>query len=189
MCSPSNPAMPMASDALSPAALHSSRNSSKRPPEMSAWTRNALPHSRARGAMRIAVRPASSAGSASATRRARSQLSSRRARCRGWPPTPRRACASRRRRAGPRRPPDARRSGRHSRPPRPGHAASIAAASAPVQLSAIGLELSLVGDRANQRVVEHILGLPGKLDLIDELGRHQVVNDRFNAQPVRAGPG
>ena len=42
---------------------------------MSAWTRYAVPHSRARGAMRIAVRPGSSSGSASATWRARSQLS------------------------------------------------------------------------------------------------------------------
>ena len=41
---------------------------------MSAWTRKALPHSQARAAMRIAVRSASSAGSASATWRARSQL-------------------------------------------------------------------------------------------------------------------
>ena len=53
---------------------------------------------------------------------------------------------------------------------------------APVQLGAIGLELSLVGDRTNQRVVEHILGLAGELDLIDELGCHQVVNDGFDAQ-------
>ena len=73
-CSTISPAMPMASDGLSPAAVQTARSSSKRPPEMSAWTRKALPHSRARGAMRIAVRPASSAGSASATRRARSQL-------------------------------------------------------------------------------------------------------------------
>ena len=53
---------------------------------------------------------------------------------------------------------------------------------APVQLGAIRLELSLVGDRANQRMVEHILGLSGEPDLIDELGRHQVSNDRFDPQ-------
>ena len=74
MCSSISPAMPMASDGLSPAAVQSSRSSSKRPSEMSAWTRKALPHSQARAAMRIAVRSASSAGSASATWRARSQL-------------------------------------------------------------------------------------------------------------------
>ena len=45
MCSCPSPAMPMASDDLSPAAVQSSRSSSKRPPEMSAWTRKALPHS------------------------------------------------------------------------------------------------------------------------------------------------
>ena len=62
---------------------------------------------------------------------------------------------------------------------------------APMQLGAIRLELSLVGDRANQRVVEHILGLAGELDLIDELRRHQVVNDRLDAQhgqQVKAEP-
>jgi hypothetical protein len=31
-------------------------------------------------------------------------------------------------------------------------------------------------------MVEHILGLPGEPDLIDELGRHQVSNDRLDAQ-------
>ena len=103
-------------------------------------------------------------------------------RCRGWPPTPRRACASRTRRADRLRPPGARRSGRHSRRPSPGSRCSIAAATPPVQLGAIGLELRLVGHRTNQRMVEHILGLAGEPDLIDELGRHQVVNDRFDAQ-------
>ena len=38
-------------------------------------------------------------------------------------------------------------------------------------------------------MVEHILGLSGEPDLIDELGRHQVVNDRFDAQARSAGPG
>ena len=52
---------------------------------------------------------------------------------------------------------------------------------APVQLGAIRLELSLVGDRTNQRMVEHILGLSGEPDLIDELGRRQVGNDGFDA--------
>ena len=52
----------------------------------------------------------------------------------------------------------------------------------PVHLGAIRLELSLVGDRANQRVVKHILGLADEFDLIDELGRHQVGNHRFDPQ-------
>jgi len=30
-------------------------------------------------------------------------------------------------------------------------------------------------------MVEHILGLSGKGDLIDELGRHQLIDDRFDA--------
>jgi hypothetical protein len=42
---------------------------------------------------------------------------------------------------------------------------------APMQLGSIRLELSLVGHRADQRVVEHILGLSGEPDLINELGR------------------
>ena len=50
-----------------------------------------------------------------------------------------------------------------------------------MHLGAIRLELSLVGNRANQRMVEHILGLAGERDLIDELGRHQVGNDGFDA--------
>ena len=59
----------------------------------------------------------------------------------------------------------------------------------PMQFGAIGLELSLVGHRANQRVVEHILGLAGEPDLIDELGRHQVGNNGFDAQLRSAGRG
>ena len=37
----------------------------------------------------------------------------------------------------------------------------------PVHLGAIRLELSLIGDRANQRVVKDILSLSGEPDLID----------------------
>ena len=33
-------------------------------------------------------------------------------------------------------------------------------------------------------MVEYILGLPGEPDLIDQLGRHQLVNDRFDPQAV-----
>ena len=50
-------------------------------------------------------------------------------RCRGWSPTSRHACASRRRRADHRRPPDVRRSAQRSRRPIPARVASIAAAS------------------------------------------------------------
>ena len=59
----------------------------------------------------------------------------------------------------------------------------------PVHLGAIRLELSLVGHRANQRMVKHILGLAGESDLIDELGRHQVGNSGFDAQLRSAGRG
>ena len=52
---------------------------------------------------------------------------------------------------------------------------------APVQLGAIRFELRFVGHGADQRMVEHILGLPGKSDLIDELAAHQVLQDRINA--------
>ena len=65
----------MASDALSPAAAHNSRNSSKPVAGHVPWTRQAIPHNMVRGAMRIAARLGSSAGSASAIVRARSQLS------------------------------------------------------------------------------------------------------------------
>ena len=51
----------------------------------------------------------------------------------------------------------------------------------PVHLGAIRLELSLVGDRTNQRMVKHKLGSAGEFDLIDELGGHQVANDGFDA--------
>ena len=59
----------------------------------------------------------------------------------------------------------------------------------PMQLGAIGFELGFVGHRTNQRMVEHILGLSGEPDLIDELGRHQLVEDGFDPQRGRAGRG
>jgi len=68
-------AIPMASDALSPAAVHNSRSSSKRSPATFTWTRKAVPHNMVRGAMRMAARCGSSAGRASAIKVARSQLS------------------------------------------------------------------------------------------------------------------
>ena len=51
----------------------------------------------------------------------------------------------------------------------------------PVHLGTIRLELGFVGHRTDQRMVKHILGLAGEFDLIDELGRHQVGNDGFDA--------
>ena len=50
-----------------------------------------------------------------------------------------------------------------------------------VQFGAVRFELRFVGHCANQRMVEHILGLSGEPDLIDELGRHQVSDDRLDA--------
>ena len=52
----------------------------------------------------------------------------------------------------------------------------------PMHLGSIRLELSFVSHRANQRMVKHILGLAGEFHLIDELARHQVINDRFDVQ-------
>ena len=51
-----------------------------------------------------------------------------------------------------------------------------------MQFGAIGFELRFIGDRTNQRMVEYILGLTGEADLIDELGRHQIINGWFDAQ-------
>ena len=66
-CSTVMPAIPIANDVLSSAAVHSSRSSSNRA-EMSGWNRrNVLPHISVRGAMRFAMRSGASAGSASAT--------------------------------------------------------------------------------------------------------------------------
>ncbi len=59
----------------------------------------------------------------------------------------------------------------------------------PVHLGSIGLELCLVGHRANQRVVEHILGLSGEPDLINELGRQQIGDDRFDRPAPSVGRG
>ena len=73
-CVISNPAMPMASDTLSPAAAARSRSSSKPVSATLALTRHAVPHSRVRGAIRIEVRSGSSGGSRSAIWRARCQL-------------------------------------------------------------------------------------------------------------------
>ena len=75
MCSCPSPAIPMASDHLSPAAAHSSRSSSKTGGgDVDMDSEGVDGTAGCAAAMRIAVRSASSAGSASATWRARSQL-------------------------------------------------------------------------------------------------------------------
>ena len=123
-----SPAMAMASDALSPAAVHNSRSSSKRSPATCHMDSTGDPaqhgargdaHRRSGRGHRRVVRRRS-------LRHAPNSVAPRR--CRGWSPTLRRACASRRRRADHRRPPDVRRSGRRSRRPMPGSRYSIAAA-------------------------------------------------------------
>ena len=113
----------------------------RRPPEMSTWTRKALPHSRVRGgdAHRGAARVVGGQRVGDLARPLPTQPTP--PRCRGWSPTLRHACASRRRRADHRRPPDVRRSTRHSHQPTAGSRDSIAAAQPPVHLGAIGLEL------------------------------------------------
>ena len=72
-----SPVMPMASETLSPAALHNSRSSAKRPwPSWTARARQAVAHTAwCAGRCASTDWSGSSAGSASAMRRARSQLS------------------------------------------------------------------------------------------------------------------
>ena len=130
--------------------------------------------------MRIAVRSGSLAGSASATRRARSQLIRAARISRLLDQAPARMCQAYADR----------------RSPAASRCSAIRAAFSPtdvvvalfddggeppVHLGAVRLELGFVGHRANQRMVKHILGLAGERDLIDELGRHQVGNDGFDA--------
>ena len=174
------PNIPIASDRSSPALAHNPRSSSKPVSATPSPARQVLAHSAVLGRMRIAVRSGSLAGSASATRRARSQLIRAARISRLLDQAPARMCQAY----------AARRSPAASR------CSAIRAAFSPtdvvvalfdgggeppVQLGAIRLELGFVGDRANQRMVEHILGLAGEFDLIDELGCHQVGNDGFDA--------
>jgi len=51
-----------------------------------------------------------------------------------------------------------------------------------VQFCAVRFELGLIRHRANQRIVKHILRMPGERHLVDELGRQQVGNDRFDVK-------
>ena len=69
-----SPTMPIANDRRSPASMQRSRSSSKPVSVPPTPSRNAVPHNRARGEMRIDNRSGSSAGSSSATCRARRQL-------------------------------------------------------------------------------------------------------------------
>ena len=149
---------------------HNSRSSSKPVSAMLPPTRQAVAHSMVRGAMRIAAGRGSSSGSASATCAARCQLAraavmSRLVDHAAGAHVPavggvqitgglqvfgdqRRVLVSR---------------GGVTRFDRGGQP--------PVQLGAIRLELSFVGHGADQRMVEHVLGLSGEADLIDELRR------------------
>ena len=53
---------------------------------------------------------------------------------------------------------------------------------APVPLGAIGFELRFVGHRADQRMVEGVLGARGEPHLIDQLRGEQLVEHRIDAQ-------
>ena len=64
----------------------------------------------------------------------------------------------------------------------PIRAPSIAAASRPCSSRPIRSELRLVGNRADDRIVEDELGFPGERDLVDELGCDQVGDRRFDTQ-------
>src|SRR6185295_5847014 len=165
--------MPMASDALSPAAVHNSRNSSKRSPATLAWTRQAIPHNMVRGAMRMAARCGSSAGSASAIVWARSQLSRAAAMARFGP-----RCGTHVPAVGGVQIPGGLQMF--------GNQGSVFVArfrlmafdrgsQPPMQPSTIRLQLRLVGHRTNQWMVEHILGLSGEPDLVDQFGLDQLV--------------
>ena len=50
-----------------------------------------------------------------------------------------------------------------------------------MHIGTVRLELGFIGHRTDQRMVKHILGLASEPDLIDELGRHEVGNDGFDA--------
>ena len=163
--------MPMASDALSPAAVHNSPQFVKAVAgDMSHGLARRSPHSMVRGAMRMAARSGSSAGSASAIWRARSQLSRAAAMSRlvahvAGAHVP--AVGGVQITGGLQMLGDQRRVlvGRVR------VALFDRGGQPPMQLGAIGFELGFVGHRADQRVVEHILGPRGEPDLIDQLGR------------------
>ncbi len=53
---------------------------------------------------------------------------------------------------------------------------------APVPLGAIGFQLRFIGDRANQRVAEGVLGARGKPHLIDQLSLEQLIEHRIDPQ-------
>ena len=173
----------MANDALSPAAAHNSRSSSKRSPATSTWTRKASRTTWCAG--QCAWLPGRVIGGKASATVARSQL-----------------CAPRR--VAVRRP----RCGAHV--PAVG-GVQITAAS---RCSAINAAFSsadagyvlrsrplpagatrrdpilvrFVGHRANQRMMEHILGSPGEAHLIDESAAKKSRN-RFNPKTFPASRG
>ena len=111
------PHIPIASDRLSPAAMHNSRSSSN--PEPAVLTeRNAVAHSRLRGAMRIDSRPDRRQGG-DLPRSAPYANSAMRPRCHEGLTTNPLACASRTPHADHLRPHSAGRSARRSRRPSP----------------------------------------------------------------------
>ena len=172
----------MASETLSPAALHNSRSSAKRP--RLSWTARAcqsVAHSMVRGAMRIDSWSGSSAGSASAIRRARSQLSRAAPRSRLVDHAPARMCQPYAACSSPAASQvfgDQRRVLLH----RAGRTLLDRGGQAPVPLGAIGFQLRFVGHRADQRVAEGVLGARGEPHLIDQLRAEQLVDHRIDAQ-------
>ncbi len=153
---------------------------------MSAWTRKALPHRTSSRAIRIAVRSASSAGSASATCvPAPNRPAPQR---REWLPTCQRACAMHRRRAGHRRSPDVRRSAPRFR--RLIRSVGFDRGCRPsVQLGAIGLELRLAGHRADRRMPNAYIRTRSEPDLIDQFGLDQLVTRPGQSPALSAGRG
>ena len=182
MSSVASPAMAMASETLSPAALHNSRSSSKRP--RLSWVARAcqaVAHSMVRGAMRIDNWPGSSAGSASAIRRARSQLTRAAAMSRLVDHAPARMCQPYAACSSPAASRCSAISAAFSSTD-PGVRLLDRGGQAPVPFGAIGFQLRFVGHRADQRVAEGVLGAWGKPHLIDQLRTEQLVEHRIDPQ-------
>ena len=135
-------------------------------------TRHVVAHSAVLGAMRNAARCGSLSGSASATRRARSQFIRAARISRAADQLPARICqvVSGTQISG----------GLQVLGDQGGvlvcrsDALSISAAKSPVQFRPIRFELRLVRHRPDERIAEDELGFAGESDLIDELGGHQV---------------
>ena len=179
--------MPMASDALSPAAVHKSRNSSKRAPATFIWTRQAVPHSMVRGAMRIGypvgVLGGQCVGDLSGALPAQSRscdITVGRPCCGAHVPAVRGVqIAGGLEVFGDQRRVLVRRA-RVTLLDRGGQA--------PVRLGAIGFQLRFVGHRADQRVAEGVFGARGEPHLIDQLRAEQLVEHRHRCPARRAAP-